>query len=110
MNNADENKDLSAQSWFLRKIRWFKKAYWLQALLSFLIFFCLGAVGGFLWSGFTAERIQGGTDEERQAQERAQDSDMDHAILQSGLAAGVCGLALYSALFLFIRSKRSTGT
>jgi hypothetical protein len=79
MNDANENKNLP---WTVRKIRWFKKTYWLQALLSFLILFCLGAVGGFLWSGFTAERIQGGTDEERQAQEHEQDSDMEHAMLQ----------------------------
>ena len=107
MNDANENKDLP---WTVRKIRWFKKTYWLQALLSFLILFCLGAAGGFLWSCFTAERIQGETDEERQAQEREQDSDMEHAMLQSGLAAGLCGLALYGVLFLFVRSKHSIET
>jgi len=92
------------------RIKWVKKAYWLHALLSFLILFCLGSVGGFFWSGFTAERIQGGTDEEHRAQEREQDSAMDYAMLQGGLAAGFCGLAMYGVLFLFVRSKHSTGT
>lgn len=95
MTKADESR---LEAGIGRQVRWLKKSYWLQALLSFLILFCLGAVGGFLWSGFTAERIQGGTDEERQAQEREQDADMVRAMLQNGLVAGVCGLALYSIL------------
>jgi hypothetical protein len=35
---------------------------------------------------------------------------MEHAMLQSGLSAGLCGLAMYGVLFLFVRSKHSTGT
>jgi hypothetical protein len=89
---------------------WFKKAHWLHALLSFFIFSFFGAVAGFLWWGYTAERIQGFNVEECEKQERAQEVDMEQGVLQSGFGCGLFGLASYGVFFLLLKNKRAKDT
>lgn len=84
-----------------------RKTPWLQTLLCFSVLFFIGAVGGFLWCGYTAETLQGGTEEDHQKQEHEEDSRTIETMVQSGLIAGTFGFAVYGVSFPLLKRKQA---
>jgi hypothetical protein len=99
VNDTNESKDVSLTG---RRMRWFKKSYWLQAVLSFFGSFVLGYVSGFFWSGFNAEKVQS-SDVDIDTQYRRIFAEEKTGAFQWAMASGLSGLALYGAVFIFTR-------